>query len=713
MSAPPDTGELLDWALWYATVLGWPVFPLHAPRENGCSCGNASCLNVGKHPRTASGFKDATVDSEQISAWWGEWPDANIGTPHPSVLDCDLPRDSDPADGVAEWRRLEKKHGVVAGAAVARSGGGGLHVYFALGAAAGKVGRGLSMRGEGNYAVLPPSLHKSGARYMWERPPLADRPLPPAPAWLAKRQTIAARKLKTKIFDTAEKIPVNERHDAIAAYIGGLRRRNPALSEEEALDLAHAFRVKRCEHPEEKTTDVVDLVAYVYAKEPPGSDAPYEGATPDGAELLDEIDAYLRRFMRMSDDEFVAVALYVVVTYMFELVEVVPYLRVSSATKRCGKSRLLDVLEMLVRAPLPSGGMSEASLFRSLAERPRTLLFDEIGKVLGEAQRDKNSDLARVFLNGFSTGRPVQRCVGEGTKQTVVDFDVYGPKVLAGTGQLDDQILDRCLPVELRRKKRDEPVQRFRRRGAKQECEQLRARIAAWVDAHCDRLRDARPHLPDVLDDRGQDIAEPLLAIADLAGAAWPERARAACIALRGGSDEFEEDIGVELLADIEKAFGDDERLTTEDLLQRLVGDPERPWAHWSKGAPMNALQLARKLRPFGIKPKQLRVASGNLRGYERASFEDVFSRYSPSNAFLPATPATTAQPSQKQPFSTRYTEALVAGSENGSNPHGYMDVAGVAGETPKTGDEQEAKPLSDLERARRFDVLYPPRGRV
>ena len=447
MHQPDHRAPLIDWALWYATVLCWPVFP---------------CEPGGKAPLTARGVQDASADPDAVRAWWSARQDANIGSAYPSVLDCDLPRGSDPADGVAEYRKLEKRHGGVAGAAIARSGGGGLHVYFAPGAAAGKVGPGLSLRGEGNYAILPPSLHESGRRYRWERPPLADRQLAATPVWLAKKQTAAAKKLRAKVADPAQRIPVNERHDAIAAYVGALRRRNPELAAEEALVLAHAFRLDRCERPEEKVCDVEELVAYVYAKNPPDGDEPWQGATPDGAELLDEIERYLRRYVRMSDDEYVVVALYVVVTYMFELVEIVAYLRVFSATKRSKrKSLLLDVLEMLVRAPLPSGGMSEASLFRSLAARPRTILLDEAGRILGEAMRDKNSDLARVFLNGYTVGRPVQRCVGEGTNQAVVDFEVYGPKVLAGTGQLDDQILDRCFPVELRRKRKDEPVELF------------------------------------------------------------------------------------------------------------------------------------------------------------------------------------------------------------------------------------------------------------
>src|SRR5689334_6745219 len=49
---------------------GWHVFPCHSAIEGRWSCGKPDCKNVGKHPRTANGLKDASVDPEQIQAWW-------------------------------------------------------------------------------------------------------------------------------------------------------------------------------------------------------------------------------------------------------------------------------------------------------------------------------------------------------------------------------------------------------------------------------------------------------------------------------------------------------------------------------------------------------------------------------------------------------------------------------------------------------------------
>ncbi|MDP8929786.1 MAG: bifunctional DNA primase/polymerase, partial [Actinomycetota bacterium] len=74
----PDLDErrVADVAVRYAEH-GWPVVPLHSPREAGCSCGQRTCGSPGKHPRTRRGLHEASPDLDQIRAWWGRWPDAN------------------------------------------------------------------------------------------------------------------------------------------------------------------------------------------------------------------------------------------------------------------------------------------------------------------------------------------------------------------------------------------------------------------------------------------------------------------------------------------------------------------------------------------------------------------------------------------------------------------------------------------------------------
>jgi len=63
----------------------------------------------------------------------------------------------------------------------------------------------------------------------------------------------------------------------------------------------------------------------------------------------------------------------------------------------------------------------------------------------------------------------------------------------------------------------------------------LRQELETWAVDNIATLAAARPELPDELGDRAQDVWEPLLAIAELAGGDWPERARTAAVALSSG----------------------------------------------------------------------------------------------------------------------------------------------------------------------------------
>jgi hypothetical protein len=149
---------------------------------------------VGKHPRyqpgvIEHGVKDATRKAETITAWWTRWPDANIALATGTVSCVDV-LDVDPKhDGPATLARLEAEHGALPPTWRARTGSGGEHLYFwhqtGMGNSTSRIGRGLDVRGDDGYVLLPPSLHKSDRRYEWITPP-DENPLAAWPSWLAK-----------------------------------------------------------------------------------------------------------------------------------------------------------------------------------------------------------------------------------------------------------------------------------------------------------------------------------------------------------------------------------------------------------------------------------------------------------------------------------------------------------------------------------------------
>jgi hypothetical protein len=192
MNIPTDGGNFnpVGAALAYARH-GWRVFPCHNITDAGCcSCGEGNCLSPGKHPRTAHGCKDATIDAGLIWRWWQQWPTANVAvaTGKGSGIFVVAP---DHAQGVQDLSRLVAVHdGPLPPTIRVRSGSGdGSHLYFNW-PAAGTVansknhnGLAIDIRGEGGYVIAPPSGHISGGTYAWEIG-LDDAPLAEAPPWM-------------------------------------------------------------------------------------------------------------------------------------------------------------------------------------------------------------------------------------------------------------------------------------------------------------------------------------------------------------------------------------------------------------------------------------------------------------------------------------------------------------------------------------------------
>src|SRR5262245_14431511 len=96
------------------------------------------------------------------------------------------------------------------------------------------------------------------------------------------------------------------------------------------------------------------------------------------------------------------------------------------------------------------------------------------------------------------------------------------------------------------------------------------------------------------------------------------------------------------MLTDCRTVFGDEDKLATEALPQKLHDLEEAPWGD-IRGKPLDSRGLARRLRGYGIKSHAIRIGPQTLRGYERADFLDAWSRYLPALAAKSATSATSA----------------------------------------------------------------------
>ena len=162
--------EKIKTALQYAAN-NWSVLPLHNIRQQHCSCGQLNCKSPGKHPRTFHGLKDATADEHKIAAWWGRWPDANIGIATGEVSSL-VVLDIDPdKGGDKSLRDLITSHTPLPQTLSQRTGAGE-HYFFnypeqTIKCSASKLGKGIDIRADGGYIVVAPSDHISGNHYKW------------------------------------------------------------------------------------------------------------------------------------------------------------------------------------------------------------------------------------------------------------------------------------------------------------------------------------------------------------------------------------------------------------------------------------------------------------------------------------------------------------------------------------------------------------------
>lgn len=347
------------------------------------------------------------------------------------------------------------------------------------------------------------------------------------------------------------------------------------------------------------------------------------------AGILDTAYDFLGRFVAYpSEAAHVAHVLWVAHAHFMGSWETTPRIAFLSPEPGSGKTRALEISELLCPRPINAVNMSPAALFRLIGHEDGlpTILFDEIDTVFGPKAKE-NEELRGLLNAGYRRGAKTYRCVVHGKQVGVEEIEAFSAVALAGLGDLPDTILSRSVIVKMRRRAPHEQVEPYRRRLHGAEGEEIRDLLAQWA-ATVD-LADTIPDMPDGIVDRDADVWEALLAVADAAGCDWPERGRVAAVALVASAREGTPSLGVQLLADLRKVFGESDALATISLLDRLHNLDESPWAD-IRGKPLDERGLSRRLAPYGIKPKKIRIGTATPRGYTRTDMHDTWVRYLP-----------------------------------------------------------------------------------
>jgi hypothetical protein len=349
---------------------------------------------------------------------------------------------------------------------------------------------------------------------------------------------------------------------------------------------------------------------------------PTKSNTPAPEFPVPAILEFMSKYMIFSDDcQALAVALWIVHTYATDAAYTTPYLYVNSAEKRSGKTRLIEVCESIAKNPVMAGNLTASTLFRSMNPESvdketgevtgagrSTLFIDEVDTIFTGAA---NEDLRSVLNSGYKSNGNVLRTIGGEVKH----FSTFGAKLLAGidNGEVPDTVRDRCIRINLKRKKESQEVQRFQYRKVQEEAADLIEKIEAWVQANMDALLAAEPKPIDSLGDRAWDIAEPLIAIAER-GKGWGPRARRCLETLLAPEEE-----PLSINAQVLKA--------AKEYMEK-TGEKRVSSATLSEMTDLSQKRIGVLLASYGIAPRVLRFGQMQARGYDRADFADAWERY-------------------------------------------------------------------------------------
>jgi len=360
------------------------------------------------------------------------------------------------------------------------------------------------------------------------------------------------------------------------------------------------------------------------------------GHSMTGAELLDAVRSAVLRFVVLPSAAAAdAVVLWIAASHTQMCWACAPRLVIRAPEKRCGKSRLLDLIEALCWQALITVNASPSAIYRSIGtDDPPTLLIDEADTIFGPKAGDSHEDLRGLLNAGHQRNRPALRY--NAATQSVEKIATFAMAALAGIGAMPDTIEDRAVVVRMRRRGPGETVHPFRYRRDRPQLAALAQNLHTWARDHHEELEAATPDMP--LEDRAADTWEPLIAVADVAGGDWPDRARSAALILtaeHAASSDTPDT--VRLLADCRRVFSTATALPTEELLTRLKADAEAPWATWG-GRPegLTAAKLGAILREYDIRsvtrrfPEHTWPGIGQAKGYERDTFTDAWARYCP-----------------------------------------------------------------------------------
>lgn len=323
---------------------------------------------------------------------------------------------------------------------------------------------------------------------------------------------------------------------------------------------------------------------------------------------LDRAEHFFSRFAHWPNEHVgPTVALWVAHTHAIEAFEQTPRLHLDSRRPGSGKSKVLGGIAATAARAIHAARVSAPAIYTTLgtteqALPPSTLLIDEFDRIDGESKRA----LEWITNNGYEVDHPVGLVEQDKDKnRRTVWYATFCPVAYAGLdfAHQSDAQLSRSITIHMEQPKDPSKLERLTRSMRKREGDPIRSGLAQWLKPHVESLAEAEPVFPDGVSMRSAEIWTPLLAIADLAGGTWPERARSACRHFVVDNPP-EPPLDLKLLTHIREIwqdYGNLPNMPTNVLMAELIDNDAWPWGSFG-GKAISGHTVARMLDGLGVK---------------------------------------------------------------------------------------------------------------
>jgi hypothetical protein len=376
----------------------------------------------------------------------------------------------------------------------------------------------------------------------------------------------------------------------------------------------------------------------VKAAEEPKNPIPNSGDYSNPSDTMDSLENIIREHLVCTDSQRTILTLWILHTYTYKASYLTPYLNISSPVEESGKSTCMTILRSFCARPWWAAGVSPSTFKGKIAADHPTVLLDNWHTLFRGTDKQQ---MTGFLLSGCDRARDFasRNQVYQSSFDTN-DGHTFCPKAFAGLEPLPPTLARRSIPIVLQRRKPQQVVKSAIHLLLPQNTRKFTSWMKDWAKKRLDQIANnfeeyesKTPTLPG-FSPHQQECSRVLIALADLIGGHWPEKARAALLAIFREQQNRETSV-VQLLSDIRDAFAhhhNPERLFTAELLEYLHSLDHRTWYEWNnQGEPITAQALSRLLRKsFEIGPRTLRRKKEKLRGYQQSDFIEHWERYLP-----------------------------------------------------------------------------------